>query len=207
MYHRQVTEFLRHNSSIHDLIQTFFNDGHTYYDATDSKDFEKYAVENLMPKSFYNVQTINKRKYVYLFVGSFIGLFGGSKFKHIKTKYQLQIAQAIMAAQKLQLPLWVDVSRNQGGDDNVMLEPFKLLPKNNTKRANIVQVSGMTNSAGEMVAATLIYDYNFIRVGPRTSGSLSISKNFVLDNGRAFLGVTTSHYTTPGGHTMKMFYL
>jgi hypothetical protein len=204
---KQVKAFFKDGHTIPELIQTFFNDQHTYYDATNNIEFEQYASEHLRPKCFYRVRVINKRRYMYLYIGTFIGLFNQPRYAALKQNYQTTIRNAIQTAEKFHIPLWVDLSQNQGGDQNVMISPFKLLQLLQQNKSNVVQVSGMTNSAGEMLAATLVYDYHFIRVGPRTSGSLSVSKNFLLDHGNAFLGVTIGHYTTPGGHKVSRFYL
>jgi len=203
---QEIEAFVKQNKSVSDLIRAFFNDQHTYYDTVNEKEFEKYALEHLKPKSFSEPRILHKRKYIYLYVGTFVGLFNKPVYRTLKEQYQSTIRNAVAESKKRKLPLWIDLSKNEGGDETVMIQPFRLLSDSKIPQG-VVQVSGMTNSAGEMLAATLIYDYNFIRVGPRTSGSLSISKNFVLDNGKAFLGVTTGPYTTPAGNLINQFYL
>lgn len=177
--------------TIKQLIDRFFKDLHTFHDATTAAEFEDGIPA---PRaSFYQT-----RKYTHLYVSDFPGFFRNTKHKK---EYTDSITDAIKTANHTKKPLFVDLSRNGGGDDKIMIQPFlRFKPA-----PGVVKVSRFTSSAGAMLAATLVYDFNFTRVGGKTAKTLSICKNITLSDG-TFLGVTKGFYTTPGGTTIPRFY-
>ena len=87
----------------------------------------------------------------------------------------------------------------QSGRSPVRLEKVMIKALKGIGRNGTVIIGKKTASAGEILAAILIYDYYFKRVGPQTAGALSDG---------SFLSVRTSkNYITPGGHKCSKTYL
>lgn len=186
--------------SVAELIRIFFKDKHTLHDPRSLKEVKKE-----FPKPWVEID--ETKKILTIRLGPFVGYFIGSKWE----KEYIAKCQEALKRPREGRELVVDLSHNGGGSDKVMLRALRGIEA--WGRGTVI-VSRHTGSAGEMVAATLIYDYKFHRKGPRTAGRLShmIRKmpaffdNIILKDG-SFLGVTTGHYTTPGGHKCKRFYL
>jgi C-terminal processing protease CtpA/Prc len=158
-----------------------------------------------MPKPWVEVDETKKKLTIKL--GPFVGAFIGTKYEK---KYVDDVQHALRqshpesgSAPLRNRQLVIDLRHNGGGSERVMLKALRGIEK---WGRGTVLVGPHTASAGEMVAAALIYDYKFKRKGGRTAGMLSHMKNIILKDG-SFLGVTAGHYTTPGGHLCKRFYL
>lgn len=178
--------------SVAELIRIFFKDKHTLHDPRPLKEVKKE-----FPKPWVEVD--ETKKTLTLRLGPFVGYFIDSKWE----KEYIAKCQEALKRPREGRELVVDLRYDGGGSDKVMLRALRGI---SAWGKGTVLVSRNTASAGEMVAATLIYDYKFRRKGPRTAGMLSHMKNIILKDG-SFLGVTTGHYTTPGGHKCKRFYL
>lgn len=135
---------------------------------------------------------------VILELSPFVGIFGR---KYSGPKYEKQYIGAARKVIHNVIPghtLVVDLRKNNGGDDKVMRRAISGVQK---WPAGKVLVSGKTFSAGEMIAADLIYDHGFKKVGPPTGGGLTKTRNLILSDGSFFM-YPISMYTTPGGRTM-----
>ena len=164
------------NIQIQELIRIFFKDKHTYYDPNTSKpklsDF---------PKPYVQV-TETPRKLI-IRIDSFVGIYTGTKYEK---EYVKKVQDALHYNGDKKKNLVIDLRNNQGGNEKVMIKALKGVGRNGT-----VVVGKNTASAGEILAAILIYDHGFKRVGPQTSGALSLTKNIVLSDG-SFLSVRIS---------------
>src|SRR5271166_3510262 len=149
--------------SIQELIRIFFNDKHTYYDPNTTKpklsDF---------PKPFILITETSRR--VIIRMDSFVGIYTGTKYE---AEYIKKVQDAIRNKDKKK-NLVIDLRNNRGGNEKVMIRALRGIGRNGT-----VIVGKNTASAGEIIAAILIYDHGFKRIGGQTAGALSLTKNIV----------------------------
>lgn len=184
----------------HELINDFFAETHTFYFVEDAPFTMAIAMEQGLKPTVPTVTETSAE--VIITLGSFVGIFIGSP---VEAEY-ISAAQRGIALWRTGKTLVINVENNDGGSDKVMRKAVR-----GARRwaRGVVRVSGQTASAAEMLAADLHYDVGFKLLfanGARcTRGALSYCKNMPLVGG--FLGITSAHYTTPGGHYCARFYL
>lgn len=188
---RLIKEFP--DMSVAELLRIYAKDKHTYHDAR--------TTAKLPPASHVAwAKVINGPRVRTVVLGPFHAAYTGTG---AEKKYVAAVQRGIAFDEKKHLV--IDLRRNIGGSDVVMLKALKGVEKWPKARVT-VRVGPLTASAGEMVAATLVHDYGFARAGPRTAGMMTECKNLILSDG-SFLNVATGLYTTPGGHACKRTYL
>lgn len=178
--------------SVAELIRIFFQDKHTFHDPRTTEEAES-SFTKPWTEVYENKESITIR------LGPFTGKFEGSLYE----EQYISMVQKVIQRHVHKKQLIVDLRYNGGGNQNIM---FKALKGIELWEPGIVLVGENTASAGEMIAAYLIHDLGFKREGPRTAGMLSYMKNIILSDG-SFLGITTSHYTTPNGYICHDFFV
>ena len=199
---KEVWDIVRKHptASINELIRIFFQDKHTFHDP----DTTPMTIDRF-PKPWVRIKKTQAKIIVEL--GPFVGLFRDTVYQH---RYENKTQHVISHPERYAKKKWlvIDLRQNDGGDEKIMYEALKGIEKWIHIPNKVVRVGAQTASAGEMVAAWLIYDLGFKRgTGPKTAGMLSVAKNVVLCDG-SFLSIrTTQKYVTPGGHVVETIFI